>query len=71
LFGTGFITFFGQALLQEVGLEGDNITLALVSVNTGVPIGMAISFYLVRRFDRKPIPRLGAVVSLPRLIVWP
>ena len=69
LFGTSLITFYGQSLLQGVGLEGESITLALAAINTGVPVGMGLSFYLVPRLGRRPILRWGATVSLPVVLV--
>jgi hypothetical protein len=54
-FGTQLIVFYGQALLAGVGIQGDEITLALAATNTGVPIGMAISFVILPRVGRRPM----------------
>jgi len=61
-FGTQLITFYGQALLQGVGIQGEEITLALAAINTGIPIGMAISFVILPRVGRRPMLCWGATV---------
>jgi MFS family permease len=61
-FGTQLITFYGQALLSGVGISGDQITLALASINTGIPIGMAVSMVILPRVGRRPMLCWGATV---------
>ena len=61
-FGTQLITFYGQALLQGVGLEGDEVTLALAAINTGIPLGMALSFVILPRVGRRPVLCWGGTV---------
>jgi len=61
-FGTQLMVFYGQALLQGVGIQGDEITLALAAINTGVPIGMAISFVILPRAGRRPMLCWGGTV---------
>jgi hypothetical protein len=56
------ILFYGQALLQGVGIQGDEITLALAAINTGIPIGMAISFVILPRVGRRPMLCWGGTV---------
>ena len=62
LFGTQLVTFYGQALLQGVGLQGDAVTLALAAINTGIPIGMALSFVILPRIGRRPMLCWGGTV---------
>ena len=69
-FGTSLITFYGQALLQGVGLEGDEVTLALSAINTGVPIGMVLSFFILRRWGRRPLLCWGGTVRLSSISNW-
>jgi MFS family permease len=63
-FGTSLITFYGQALLQGVGLRGDEVTLALAAINTGIPIGMAVSFAIIPHWGRRPVLCWGGTVSM-------
>jgi hypothetical protein len=58
------ITFYEQALLEGVGIQGDQITLALAGINTGVPIGMALSMVILPRVGRRPMLCWGATVRL-------
>ncbi|CZR68664.1 uncharacterized protein PAC_18563 [Phialocephala subalpina] len=52
-FGAQLITFYGQALLQGVGIQGDQVTLALAAINTAIPIGMALSFVILPLIGRR------------------
>lgn len=64
LYGTQLVTFYGQALLQGVGLQGDAVTLALAAINTGIPIGMALSFVILPRIGRRPLLCWGGTVRI-------
>ena len=63
-FGTQLITFYGQALLQGVGIEGDDVTLALAGINTGIPVGMVIAMVILPRVGRRPMLTYGSTVRI-------
>jgi MFS family permease len=69
-FGTSLITFYGQALLQGVGLQGDQVTLALSAINTGVPIGMASSFFILPRWGRRPMLCWGGTALTTLMCIY-
>ncbi|KAK5121190.1 hypothetical protein LTR85_005674 [Meristemomyces frigidus] len=54
-FGSSLITFYGDALLDGVGLKGDEVSLALAAINTGIPIGMGLSMFILPRVGRRPM----------------
>ncbi|KAH8652255.1 general substrate transporter [Xylariales sp. PMI_506] len=69
-FGTQLITFYGQSLLEGVGIEGDQVTLALAAINTGIPIGMAISFVILPRVGRRPMLCWGATALTVLMCIY-
>jgi len=69
-FGSSLITFYGQSLLQSVGIQGDQVTLALASINTGIPIGMALSFFILPRWGRRPVLCWGATALTTLMCVY-
>jgi Sugar (and other) transporter len=60
--GTQLITFYGQALLQGVGINGDQATLALAAINTGISIEMTLSMVILPRVGRRPMLTWGPTV---------
>jgi hypothetical protein len=54
-FGMQLITFYGQALLEGVGIQGDQVTLALAGINIGIPIGMALRMAILPRVGKRPM----------------
>ncbi|RDW85361.1 hypothetical protein BP5796_03686 [Coleophoma crateriformis] len=69
-FGTQLITFYGQSLLQGVGIQGDLVTLALAAINTGIPIGMALSFFILPRVGRRPMLCWGATALTTLMCIF-
>ncbi|KAL1849170.1 hypothetical protein VTK73DRAFT_9929 [Phialemonium thermophilum] len=69
-FGTQMITFYGQSLLHSVGLQGDNVTLALAAINTGITLGMGLSFFILPRVGRRPVLVWGAVLLTTLISIY-
>jgi MFS family permease len=63
-FGSSLITFYGSAFLKGVGLQGEEVNLALAAINTGVTIGMLLSMFILPRVGRRPMLCWGATVGI-------